>query len=900
MSTTEEDLRKRYGLDEEVDGYGLSDVERMYYEADQIDRLNYGNEINEQADRASRILNVTGRTGLPFDLVSAEGALEDLEEKIRKEDFNPKQWIDESPIFAEFASRNPYHLAVLRRDEENLGFIERNWRPFSLAVESTKAKVEMNQIWNRRAMGVEYHQDGDMERIEELEKMVQDHAYGADNFLSRAIVHNLKEVGPMAYIMWEGKEEAMAGATAGALIGGKTGGAAGTMLAPGPGTLIGSGSGATAGFFTGGGIGWSVGSAEASFEMMRGEQYGRFIRAGFSHEEAARVSTWTGAISTLPELTGIGKLIKHVPGVGRFTDFTSEQIAKRLAGDVLAKQSVARATGALARRYGTGMAWEVGTEIFQDSVATVGQNYLASTTGKADANVTWDQYVDDVAHTAYATMRGMSIIAGIGPGVTYISDYRAARRAQDIEQTMTSLAEHMSDSKVRTEAPETYRKFVEEVASRKGGGPHINANAWDQFWQSNNQDPEAMAQRFGIDAEELQLSRELDMDIAIPAVPFAEQLAPSTLFDKILPDLKWEEGGMSPRERDLFNANKPKIIQDLEASLEKMKEADTQIDAMNIIEEVTGELIAADFDAVTSRHLAQLYRGFGVVADQLDMDPQELFDKFYGGVRRVTPEALARSNIKDPMIDPLINRLRRDDYPTMREQHGASLMDMIKEIGGIDPRDPELAAMDFELGAMDLGLPKAELQRWREGGRLVSDVAEIAAERGYIPDYDENLLLAAVSRELSGEQVFGTRDEGDPEMRRVAHDMDMLAQMVSALGLDLSQMSNEQVRAALEAADTFDQELAGKELRDFIEMMVRNEEEHGKDANEVDTLLARWSSLQPLILGEQDFADVEITDTVTLEETGEQLQITEDAAIKLERVQRRRNVLKKLLECVSG
>jgi hypothetical protein len=82
--------------------------------------------------------------------------------------------------------------------------------------------------------------------------------------------------------------------------------------------------------------------------------------------------------------------------------------------------------------------------------------------------------------------------------------------------------------------------------------------------------------------------------------------------------------------------------------------------------------------------------------------------------------------------------------------------------------------------------------------------------------------------------------------------------------------------------------------------MVKVEERTQGDANEIDNLLARWGALQPLILGEQDFADVEITDTVTLEETGEQLLVTEDAANKLERVQRRQNVMKKLLECVSG
>jgi hypothetical protein len=197
------------------------------------------------------------------------------------------------------------------------------------------------------------------------------------------------------------------------------------------------------------------------------------------------------------------------------------------------------------------------------------------------------------------------------------------------------------------------------------------------------------------------------------------------------------------------------------------------------------------------------------------------------------------------------------------------------------------------------------MAQWKESGRLVSDIAESAAEQGYIPEYDENLLLAAISRELGGDPVFGTRDEGDPGARETAEFMTRLERMVGALGLDLENMSNEEVRAALEAADTFDQELAGDELRSIIEQLVRADElaggtEEMAPANEIDNILNRWGTLAPLIYGDQDFGDLQITDTFTHEKTGELVETTEDAREKLERVQRRQNALKALLECVSG
>jgi hypothetical protein len=911
MSTTEEEVRERLGqiTDEDIGNRlrnqnpELNDFQRDYAQSQTRDRLEAYNQFSQDDyNRSARILRVAGQTGIPHDIIAAGNSLESLEEEIQRDDFDANKWLEETPVFAEFAAKNPYSLVVLKQDSENLSYLEREWgRPMRLALQSTRAKVELNQIWNRRAQGVEYHQDGDMARVEELQKRVQDHDFGAEDWfsLSAPFIWGTREIGPMAYIAWSGKEEAMGTALAFAGTVGLLGQAGPQVAIPEEVITM------PAAFGTGFKVGWAVGSAEASFEMMRGEQYGRYIQAGFDHRDAAAVSFWTGAISTLPELSGVGRMVKHIPGVGKVTDWTTKQIADRLARDVLARESTKRAMGQLAMRYGQNMAWEIGTEIFQDSVATVGQNYLASSTGRPEASVSYDQWLEDIQHTAVMTAKGVLLIGAVGPGSSFIRDYKRARDARDTEQAMTALAERLTDSKTRTEAPEVWRDFVEEVANANGGGPRINALRWDEFWQSNNEDPDAMADRFGIERDEMELAREVDMDIEIPPVAFAEQLAPTELFKGMVPHLKWTENDMSPHERDIFNANKPEVIRKIEESVEQLKEAESQVEALEVIEEVRGALLGADYDPDSAAHGAQLYRGFGVIADQLDMDPNELFDKFFGGVRRITPEALKRSEVLDPSIDPIINRLRRDDWPTARQQRGASLLDLVREMGGLDPADPELQAMDFELGALDLGVTKKDMAQWKESGRLVSDIAESAAEQGYIPEYDENLLLAAISRELGGDPVFGTRDEGDPGARETAEFMTRLERMVGALGLDLENMSNEEVRAALEAADTFDQELAGDELRSIIEQLVRADElaggtEEMAPANEIDNILNRWGTLAPLIYGDQDFGDLQITDTFTHEKTGELVETTEDAREKLERVQRRQNALKALLECVSG
>lgn len=472
-----------------------------------------------------------------------------------------------------------------------------------------------------------------------------------------------------------------------------------------------------------------------------------------------------------------------------------------------------------------------------------------------------------------------------------------------MEQTFRAIADNINNTELRTSAPETYAKFVEQVTEAKGG-VWVNANDWDTFWQGENQDPDEMATRFGMDRSKLNAARGPDHNVEIPALAFAEQLAPSELFDKILPDLKFHEDDMSPREREHFDKNKPKIMRDIEANLEKLKEAESDVEVNNIIQEVSNQLADAQYDPRTAGHLAQLYRGFGVIAQELGADPEQIFSQFFGGVRRVTPEAIERSKVLEPTIDPLLNRIRRDDFPTQRQQRGASLLDMIEEMGGIDPTDPELMARDFELGAMDLGMSKAQMNRWKSGGRLLSEVAEVAAEAGYIPTNDENILLEALDRELGGEAVYGTRDTGDPGQRRLAEDMERLATMLSQLGIDLEQLSNEEARTALEAADIFDQEMTGKELRMMIETLNRATEteavSRGTEQADVDTLLGRAEMLMPLVYQDQDFGDIQITDTVPHEDTGEMVEITEDAQVKFERAQRRKKALKALADCLSG
>jgi hypothetical protein len=181
--------------------------------AEERTRLQVGNDLNVNYDHAKKVLNLAGRTGLPWEIIDENP--DAVEEAVAKEDFDPDRWMKESPEFAKFAADNPMHLAVLKQDEDNLTWFEREWkRPLKLSTASTIAQVRLNQLQARRRSGRENWLEGDEAEIERLEDQIQTHNFGASGTF-RPIIWAAKQLGPMAYTAASGLDEAAAGAMVG-------------------------------------------------------------------------------------------------------------------------------------------------------------------------------------------------------------------------------------------------------------------------------------------------------------------------------------------------------------------------------------------------------------------------------------------------------------------------------------------------------------------------------------------------------------------------------------------------------------------------------------------------------------------------------------------------------------
>lgn len=830
----------------------LTEYEQMQRDYWTEQRLSIGADNMPDPDMAERVLAVAANTGMPYDLI--ESNIDELEAEVKRGGFDPDQWMRDSPRFAEFAAENPYHLAVLKQDEENLGKWERAWRPVELGWRSTWAQVETMLIYSRHADGD--IREGDDEMLAEYEKLLQPHDFGAENPFIKPFVWTAKHLGPMLYVIGQAGDEMLMGTSMGMLTGGLMGTAAG-------------GVGAVPGIIAGGGVGMAVGFqtglAMGGYELMKGEAYQRMIESGLSRENAAIAAKASGAVAAGFEALGIWKFVRAIPVVEKITSNAAQTIAEKLTGQILMDRTVARQFAKFGVRYGQLMGIEMATEIAQDSAMTVAQNIVAAVEKNPDAMISWDQYVDQVKETAIETAKAVVLISGIGPGLNLPGDMLRARDAQRMKSVYKALGEASKDSKLRKNLPDKYREFVERVT--KDGAVQnllIDIDRFTEYFQEQGMDAEKVAADLGIVSDKpgkpssLKEAATLGTDLEIPVKVYADKIAATVHHDALSLDIKSRSDQMTAREAQIFYQN----ADELQRAQIDQAPPEGHVPVQEILDIVRNQLIAADTEySAAEKQAALTEHAFSVLARRNGMEPMELFNKYWGGVQRDVPEILQRADV-DIFIDPLIDRLRAGDIPTQADIFGEGLSDFLKSKGGLIDQGGELAARD--VAKQIRGLVK-------KGGLTFDAAAELAAEAGFIAEYDTDQLLAALDQELRGEPVFGRG--ADPEQASLAKQLDDLGDLIEQAGIDLATATNAEVRAALTGEMTLDQD----------------------DIIEIPGVLPDNIELA------QDFAGIEIEVDIELAgRPGEFVGISQPAQTAFDNATARFRGMQNLLECING
>lgn len=899
-------------------------TDRVRREQEEEFRLRVGNQLNVDYNRATEVLRLKGATGLPEQVIDSD--FDNISELVRQREFDPDYYKETAPVWRQFASENPFDQSVLEYNKQWMTQYEEAYReldstswsdwafshvfdamrwgtaPTRNSWTSSWASRRMMEIGNQAALSGGYTPE-QQEQMEELRRYAVSHDFGAE--WSKPIVWLTSQSANLIGSMEQRFIRGVQLGTVGAGIGGMYGSAGGTFILPGGMTAVGGAGGAAGGWTIGFTAGMFIGGYEFGTELGRGEAYNEYRELGFSHADAAWAAEISGNISGVLEATLGQVFFDKLPGVRTLKGTASQQIVKQLMG----KESFRQVAGRAVFDYGAGLTSEVVTEILQESALITMGEVLKMRDPTIAERLTGEQIADRIAEITIETLKSTFLIAGAGPGGRLFLDGRRARNAQNFSTVLKQAAEGVQNADIRKTLPKVWQNFIDRV-HKSGDAEHVGMpfREFAGYFSSKGVELADAAKELGItNLEEAQVN---GVDVQIPLKAFAEKIAAnSETFNQMMPHLRPDDDSMTLREAEQYYQRQEEFMGILEEYGAKIRDTEQDADIEAIVSDVQGDLVAAGFDEFSAGQLAKVMRGIGIMAQREGLDPIPIFKQIWGGIKRDEDGAATAPADISATVDPLLNMLREGKVPTQRDMYGPSLMDFVVAQGGIDVGDPELVAMDFELGAQELGISKAKLARWKRGGKDISHIAEIAAEAGYLPARDENLLIDALREEVAGRPVYGQREGGDVRMRDLSVTLDELAGILEEAHIDLDEMTNAQVRDALSKRQTLAQ-IDTKELRDLtaiVMQQIMTAEERAslsgpfEGAMTVDTILSQAAAMLPLVDETQDFGDVKLpAEDMTIQGTRDTAKVRRSAQVEFRQAVKRKNVIKRLLDCVSG
>lgn len=426
------------------------------------------------------------------------------------------------------------------------------------------------------------------------------------------------------------------------------GGAAGTVVAPGPGTAIGLGVGGALGFGTGtfvGSVPVEVGSWINESLQKRGFDLTdpQDILRAYSdptlmtevRSEAERKGLTTATVDAVFSAFA-GRLVKGAkPGMA--------SKAVRAAGDVAVQavgEGASEFAGQVAAAKGDASKASLG-EAIQEGLSSLGHSAGETVAGAtvAGAGKARSKFSKDTSQAAEQVASGTD----------------DAVRAQHDAQALQEVGNAVKDSKLAKRLPDKLRNLVEVATEgQEATSVFFQAADWDEYWQAQGLSPaQASAQILGDDAKSYFEAKAAGSQIEIPLGVYVEKIATSEHFDGLLQSARTRVDGMSLKEAQTFLQELPGVMDDLAkeatATTEEVKAVDS---AAQVGTTITERLKAVGFDEPTANTYAKVYESaFKALGERAGIDPKELFDRYGLQINRQEGTAADPGSLQQP-TDP--------------------------------------------------------------------------------------------------------------------------------------------------------------------------------------------------------------------------------------------------------
>lgn len=486
-----------------------------------------------------------------------------------------------------------------------------------------------------------------------------------------------------------------------------------------------------------------------------------------------------------------------------------EYVTEHIPGGTLVEALVKRTP------FGKAVVRQLATELPGEQVATATQDFVDWAMLPENKDKTFGDYLAErpgaALQTAVATVSGTtaqtalarSVVAAADAGVRVSDRVGQARQARVERRAMDDLARGAEGSKLRQRDPEAFRELVRHQAEEAGTGDvFIPGEAIRAYQQTDDYRPadDPFAE---YNVEEAAAS---GGDVVIPIQDFLTDVVGTKAWNAVRDDVRLTPGGMSTREAQSFDEAMDDVMAQM--SDEKSRQDASEASQRTVVEKLTDRLaeqFGVSYTAPTARAYAELQAQRMVARAAVLGRPITEQDLDGFEVRQVLPEGVAQA-VKADQLDLVINALRQGK--PVESGVGPSLLEFIKERGGVNDTGGDLAAMGIPAkflrefdprqtemtgglsGAGDFGLDTT-LRAAIEAG-FFPDLANVENEAGP-SQLDTQRLLDALAEEAAGRPVHA-QTRTDP-VRAAAED---LRAMLEQSNLNPDTMSDDEIRSAVE------------------------------------------------------------------------------------------------------
>lgn len=377
-----------------------------------------------------------------------------------------------------------------------------------------------------------------------------------------------------------------------------------------------------------------------------------------------------------------------------------------------------------------------------------------------------------------------------------------------LPDTLDKIDDMAAASKLKQRSPD---KFAEAVEQQELGEVYVPASKLREFFQAKDMTGE----EWGFDPEYLGEQAMAGAHVPLPLSTYASTISGTEDAVWVRENAVFDPDEFSASEAAEFNDQVQDILRDAREEAEAAIEEDRALRAadVQIYDSVFSQLRAAGRSPDVANYEARVMSSFWrTMGERYGEDPLELAKSM--GLRIQGPQTPDVARRRGD-LDVRLNALRADEKKALKP-YGESLIDFIVSEGGIQDVGGDVASFEPPKGVV--AETREEIMDRRSQPTIgampalgkgigLDEMARLANEAGYLDTEDTNDLLAAIGASLAGEPVYRIGEGVDPAM-------EALAEELSRRAIDLTEMTNDEVAAALEESDGREFEQAAPEGSD--------------------------------------------------------------------------------------